>query len=134
MGFPHIFNKHGEISDLQTGSGLTRKQRTLVITIMILFCYICFGALINSFLQKLSFINGLYFTVITVETIGFGDIVPETTGSRIFICFYAAIGLLNLGVVIGICRDIVLEAMEVDYRKRLRKVRERWKEQKKETC
>lgn len=98
---------------------------------MILFCYICLGALINSCLQKLSFINGLYFTLVTIETIGFGDIVPETTGARVFICVYAAIGLLNLGVAIGKCRDMVLEAMDVGYRKRLRTARERWKESRK---
>ena len=120
-----------ELSDPQIGSGLTRKQRTLVIIIMILFCYICFGALINSLLQELTFINGLYFTLVTIETIGFGDIVPETTGSRVFICAYSSLGLLNLGVAIGKCREMVLEAMEVGYRKCVRKTRERWKESRK---
>ena len=95
---------------------------------MILFCYICFGALINSLLLKLSFIDGLYFTLVSIETIGFGDIVPTTTGSRLFICIYSAIGFLNLGVVIVTCRETVLEAMEVEYRKRVQKITERWKE------
>jgi potassium channel subfamily K, other eukaryote len=95
---------------------------------MVLFSYICFGALINSLLQKLTFINGLYFTLVSIETIGFGDIVPKTTGARVFVCAYSAIGFLNLGVAIGMCRETVLEGMEVAYRKRARKVKERWKE------
>ena len=98
---------------------------------MILFCYICFGALVISFLQKLTFINALYFTLVSIETIGFGDIAPKTTGSRIFVCVYSTIGCLNIGVAIGMCRETVLEAMEVAYRKRAQKIKERWKEAKK---
>jgi hypothetical protein len=120
-----------EITDRLTGSGLTRKQRTLVIIIMVLFSYTCIGGLINSLLLKLSFLDGLYFTLVTIETIGFGDIVPKTTGSRLFVCIYSAIGFLNLGVAIAMCRETVLEAMDVAYRKRAAKVKERWKEARK---
>jgi len=41
-----------------------------VIIVIILICYIAFGALIFSLLLKLSFINALYFTVVSIETIG----------------------------------------------------------------
>lgn len=95
---------------------------------MILFCYIAFGALVNSLLQHLTFINGLYFTLVSIETIGFGDIVPKTTSARVFSLIYTIIGILNLGVAIGMCRETVLEAMEVGYRKRVKGVRERRKE------
>jgi hypothetical protein len=98
---------------------------------MVLFGYTCIGALINSILLKLSFIDGLYFTLVTIETIGFGDIVPKTPGSRAFVCTYSAIGFLNLGVAIVKCRETVLEAMDVAYRKRAAKVKARWQEAKK---
>lgn len=111
-----------------TGSGLTRNQRSFVIIIILLFCYIGFGALINSLLQQLSFINGLYFTLVSIETIGFGDIVPKTTGARIFVLVYSIIGILNLGVAIAMCRETVLEGLEVGYRKRVKAVRMRRKE------
>jgi hypothetical protein len=52
------------------GSGLTRKQRTLVVISIVLLTYIAFGALIQSFILKLSFIDALYFTVATIETVG----------------------------------------------------------------
>ena len=98
---------------------------------MVLFGYTCIGALINSVLLKLSFIDGLYFTLVTIETIGFGDIVPKTPGSRAFVCVYSAVGFLNLGVAIVMCRETVLEAMDVAYRKRVAKVKARWQEAKK---
>jgi potassium channel subfamily K len=56
---------------LTPGSGLTRKQRSLVLSVMILLCYIAFGALVQTFLiDGITFLNALYFTVVTIETIG----------------------------------------------------------------
>jgi potassium channel subfamily K len=115
--FPHL------PSSKLIGSGLTRKQSALVVVVILLLGYIAFGAMINSFLGHLSFIDALYFTVVTIETIGFGDIKPESTGSRIFICIYATFGILNLALLVGMMRDTVLEAVEFSYRKRLRAVR-----------
>ncbi|KAH9917328.1 uncharacterized protein B0H18DRAFT_1123673 [Fomitopsis serialis] len=111
-----------------SGSGLTRKQRSLVILVIILLMYIALGALINSVMLSLSYINGLYFTVVSIETIGFGDILPDSTGSRVWICFYIAFGIITLGTVITLCRDTVLEGLEIGYRKRLRQVRARRRE------
>lgn len=108
-----------------SGSGLTRKQRTLMIILIILFTYIAFGSLVNSFLLSLSFINALYFTVTTIETIGFGDIVPNSLGSRVFICFYAAFGIVNLAVVVGMVQETVREGLEVGYLRRLHDIQER---------
>lgn len=53
-----------------TGSGLTRKQRTLVISVIALMIYLGFGALIQTFLLDSTFLNALYFTVVSIETIG----------------------------------------------------------------
>ncbi|KAG2132703.1 uncharacterized protein EDB93DRAFT_1255121 [Suillus bovinus] len=108
-----------------SGSGLTRKQRTLMIMLISLFAYIAFGSLVNSFLLSLSFINALYFTVTTIETIGFGDIAPNSPGSRVFICFYAAFGIVNLAVVVGMVQETVREGLHVGYFRRLHDIRER---------
>ena len=53
-----------------TGSGLTHKQRSLVIIIIVLLCYITFGSLAQTFLLEIDFIDALYFTVVSIETIG----------------------------------------------------------------
>ncbi|OCH88377.1 voltage-gated potassium channel [Obba rivulosa] len=113
-----------------SGSGLTRKQRGLVIVVIVLIVYIAFGGLFNSLLLHLSFIDGLYFTIESVETIGFGDIKPDSTGSRVFICFYVAIGLVNIGMAVAMCRETVLEGLTMSYRKRVRALRQRRREAK----
>jgi hypothetical protein len=110
-----------------SGSGLTHKQRSLLIVVIILLCYIALGALINTILINLSFVDALYFSVVTIETIGFGDISPRTTSARIFSCFYATVGVLNVALMVGLMRDTVLETFEIHYRIRMRKLR-RWRQ------
>lgn len=99
-----------------------------MIIVIVLLVYIALGALVNSFIQGLNFIDGLYFTVVTIETIGFGDITPNTTGARIFTCLYMVFGILNLGVAVAMTRETVLEGLDVGYRKRLRDLRLRRRE------
>lgn len=95
---------------------------------MTLLVYVAFGALCNSLIQDLTFIDGLYFTTVTIETIGFGDITPNTTGARLFVCCYMVFGIINIGLVVGMCRETVLEALEVGYRRRIQKMRLRRRE------
>ncbi|KAF9067066.1 hypothetical protein BDP27DRAFT_1226488 [Rhodocollybia butyracea] len=108
---------------VNSGSGLTRKQRSLVIVVIIMLVYIAFGALIVAILLKLNFIDALYFIVCAIEAIGFGDIVPVTTGSKVFICFYSVFGVLNLVLVVSLTRETVLEALELGYRNRVHAAR-----------
>ena len=96
-----------------------------MIILMFLFIYIALGSMINSFLLSLTFINGLYFTVTTIETIGFGDIVPDSRGSRVFISFYAVFGIINIAVVIGMVQETVREGLHIGYLRRLLEIRER---------
>ncbi|KNZ81641.1 Outward-rectifier potassium channel TOK1 [Termitomyces sp. J132] len=106
-----------------SGSGLTRKQRTLVISVMVLLTYLAFGALVQTFLDNLSFLDSLYFTVVTIETVGFGDITPKSAGARVFACLYSVFGILSLALTVGLTRETVLEAIEVGYRRRVKAVR-----------
>ena len=102
---------------------MSHRQRSLLIIVMLLLAYITFGALVNSFLIRLDFIDGLYFTVVSIETVGFGDIVPDNTGSRVFMCFYIVFGILNLGVAVSVARETIFEQLQNSYQKRLAKIR-----------
>ncbi|CAK5272536.1 unnamed protein product [Mycena citricolor] len=110
-----------------SGSGLTRRQRSLAIVVILLLTYIALGALIYSYLLHLNFIDAMYFTLVTIETVGFGDISPKTAGARVFTCFYAVFGILIIVLEVGLMRETVLEGLEVGYRKRVQAVRQRRK-------
>ncbi|KAL5582576.1 hypothetical protein UlMin_015018 [Ulmus minor] len=64
----------------------------------------------ESFKGKTTFkpVDALYYTVVTLCTIGYGDIVPDSTFTKLFTCFFILVGfgfidiLLN-GLVTYIC-------------------------------
>lgn len=91
---------------------------------MILMCWIALGALFNSLLMHLSFIDGLYYSVVTIETIGFGDIVPKSVGARVFTGFYSVVGILNLAVAVSTTRDTIVESFEHSYKASLHSLKE----------
>ncbi|KAK8847583.1 hypothetical protein IAR55_005442 [Kwoniella newhampshirensis] len=103
----------------RSGSGLTPKQRNLVIITMMMLVYLALGALCFNFLvPHISFQNALYYTVVTIETIGFGDVTPSTIGAKIFLFFYAPVGILTLAVTVGTARDTIVESWNAAYRRR----------------
>ncbi|KAM0791088.1 hypothetical protein ACM66B_004379 [Microbotryomycetes sp. NB124-2] len=116
------------------GSGLTEKQRSLVIAVMCLLVYIGLGSLCYTFLinPNLSYIDSMYFTITTIESVGFGDITPNTLQARIFAFFYDTVGLVMLGFTVAIARETIIETFEASYRARrdalAKKARERKEE------
>ncbi|KAE8272085.1 hypothetical protein A4X09_0g248 [Tilletia walkeri] len=108
------------------GSGLTRKQRELVIMTMLVLFYLSIGALIYCLLLKINFETALYFVVCTLFTIGFGDITPKTTASRIVLFVYAPIGIVLIALVIATTRETILEQFEQSYKQRRLAVKQRY--------
>lgn len=44
-------------------------------------------------IEHLSFVDALYFTIVTIATVGYGDVTPVTTGGKIFAIFLIVIGI-----------------------------------------
>ena len=52
--------------------------------------YLMLAVIAYSFvLEKMSIIDSLYFAMVTLTTIGYGDIVPSNDASRLFTAIYA---------------------------------------------
>ena len=54
-------------------------------------------------------LTSLYFSVITLTTVGYGDFTPHTAAGRIFTIFYVLIGL---GIVISLATQIATHAAQ----------------------
>jgi len=70
------------------------KKLTLAITILLILLVV--GAFTYSSVEKWNYLDSLYFTVVTVTTIGYGDLVPQTNIGKIFTMFFAFLGIATV--------------------------------------
>jgi voltage-gated potassium channel len=54
---------------------------------------ILIGTIIFHKIEGWSIIDAMYFTVITLTTVGYGDFSPQTTGGKIFAIVYIFVGI-----------------------------------------
>jgi len=52
-----------------------------------------FGTVMYRFLEQWNWIDCVYFSVVTLTTVGYGDFAPSTNGGKIFTIFYIIIGI-----------------------------------------
>jgi voltage-gated potassium channel len=66
------------------------KYRDLLITSALI---LALGTVVYHILEGWTWVDALYFSVITLTTIGYGDFSPTTDGGKLFTIFYIFIGL-----------------------------------------
>lgn len=69
----------------------------IIVAFTTLFGWIGIGTVLFHRLESWTWIQSFYFSVVTITTVGYGDLVPTNDGSRLF----TAINIL-VGVSIGI--------------------------------
>jgi len=71
-------------------------RRRLVVMLTVPALLMLAGTVAYHFLEHLSLFDSLYLTVITLTTIGYGDVFPRTTPGRVFTIFLALGGIFTL--------------------------------------
>jgi voltage-gated potassium channel len=79
----------------------SKRARYLLLLPVVVVIIGTFGFM---WLEKLSFLDALYFTVTTITTVGYGDFSPSTTGAKIFTIF---IILTGVSTVLAILSNIL---------------------------
>lgn len=51
------------------------------------------GTIFYHIVEKLKWLDAIYFSVVTLATVGYGDIVPKTDLGKIFTIFYILTGI-----------------------------------------
>ena len=89
--------------------GLTFREGVLALV-----AYLLTGVLIYSFvLERWSIIDALYFTCVCFSTVGYGDLCPTHTASRIFTCFFGMGGVAFLGAAVAAIGGRIGQATDV---------------------
>jgi len=98
---------HDNIAEGDSDSKLANfLQRCLILGIMI-----AFGAAFFHYLEGVPWIDCVYFCVVTVTTIGLGDVTPQTDGGRLFAIFWMLGGVTAMGWTVSAFSEILLERM-----------------------
>lgn len=67
-----------------------KQYRDLIFTAGII---IGIGTVVYHYLEGWTWFDSLYFSVITLSTVGYGDISPQTTGGKAFTMVYVIVGI-----------------------------------------
>lgn len=60
---------------------------------MLAFSVVGIGVIFYHHVENWSLVDSLYFSVITLATVGYGDLVPTTDAGKLFTVFYVLIGI-----------------------------------------
>lgn len=80
-----------------------------LIALIILLCILSFGTFGYMFLEQSSFADSLYMTMITVTTVGYGEIFPLSTKGRIFTVILILLGVGFIMLMFSKITEAVVE-------------------------
>jgi voltage-gated potassium channel len=84
----------------------------LTYALITLLSLIIYGIIGSMYLMHLDIIDALYFTIITIATVGFGDIVPVTPIQRLFTVTLVLGGVGLIAYVFTLAISVVIVAVE----------------------
>ena len=59
--------------------------------------------------NEIGFVNSFYFSIVTMATIGYGDVHPRTDAGKVFSCFWIPLGTVLTARAIGSVLDLYLQ-------------------------
>lgn len=59
------------------------------------------------------FLDAIYFTIVTMTTVGYGDLVPDSDLTKILACAFVFSGMALMGIILSKAADYLVEKQEV---------------------
>ncbi len=69
------------------------------------------GAVVMMVLEDWGFVDAFYFAVVSMATVGYGDLSPETTVGKIFTIGFLVIGIGIFVLTVGAIAEAILSEM-----------------------
>lgn len=89
-----------------------KRDKKGIYGFIIILSIIMYGVLGSMLIMKLDFYDSVYYTIITIATVGFGDITPTTTIQKIFSATLALSGVGLLAYILTIIISSVTENLQ----------------------
>ncbi|XP_010252751.1 PREDICTED: two pore potassium channel a-like [Nelumbo nucifera] len=90
-------------------------QVVLFLTLYLGVGTICF-ALVNKPIKGKKtneILDAVYFCVVTMTTVGYGDLVPDSTPTKLLACAFVFMGMALVGLILSNAADYLVEKQEV---------------------
>ncbi|MFK7810084.1 MAG: potassium channel family protein [Saprospiraceae bacterium] len=95
-----------------------KEYRDLLLTTSFI---IAIGSVVYHYLEGWEWLDCIYFSVITLTTIGYGDFSPQTDAGKIFTMFYILIGI---GIILSFVNTVYNHYDTVRYDREQKNTRE----------
>ncbi|KAL4618661.1 hypothetical protein ACB092_06G026900 [Castanea dentata] len=59
------------------------------------------------------FLDAVYFCVVTMTTVGYGDLVPDSTLTKLLACAFVFTGMALIGLILSKAADYIVEKQEI---------------------
>ncbi|RKP23988.1 hypothetical protein SYNPS1DRAFT_23917 [Syncephalis pseudoplumigaleata] len=107
------------------GNGLSHQERFFINTIVVTTLWWSLGSIAFMYLEKWSFLSSLFFTLVTMSTVGFGNMAPTTMGSKLACVVLAVVGVSLLGMLVNSFATMILDNIRQQTMNRLAELRRR---------
>ncbi|KAL3661355.1 hypothetical protein V7S43_013559 [Phytophthora oleae] len=75
--------------------------RSNLIALALVLSYIAVSILVFHFVEDWSVVDCVYYAMVIVTTVGYGDVTPKTTAGKAFTIFFAFYGICTIGMALG---------------------------------
>lgn len=58
-------------------------------------------------------VDAIYFTIVTMTTVGYGDLVPNSPGAKLLACSFVFTGMALIGLILSNAADYLVEKQEI---------------------
>jgi voltage-gated potassium channel Kch len=103
-------NMHSRL--LESDESLRKKKALGMLLLYVAFTFPALKVMFDFKDGDFSFVDGCYLAIVTMTTVGYGDITPETSAQRSFFMVYVICGIVVVGDALGIVAQFVLEEQE----------------------
>ena len=73
----------------------------IVVDFVFLWVIVLVGVFSMEIIEDWNSANSFYWAIVTVTTVGYGDVTPKTDNGKVFTIFYIIIGTILMGKTLG---------------------------------
>ena len=111
------------VPSIPTASSEDRAFTRIAYSMMVIVLMITVGAFVFHALEGLSWVDSFYFATVTLTTVGYGDITPRHDVTKIFIIFYALIGVATVLFLLTNIARFYIERRERSFEGRYERIK-----------